>query len=565
MALTKVSGAIASKNGITLFFPTGQSAVYGQDSWRTGDLLKAVLLPLASAGGEPIEVDLEEFSLAKIIQEATGGAMKVEEKVEDGVSKIALTTAAGDKLENAQTLTEHIERAAYEGSPGLAAFLERFAKVQHKDTAQEVLRFMEKVDLPLADDGCLVLYKFLDAASDEGYYVDHHTKKVRQRIGSRVYMDKKDYLDTRDSCGTGLHVCAASYGQYGNRILLVKVRPEDVVAVPHHESSKMRVLAYHIVAALDQGSHEAVSAKRSALTAKGAKGVVAEVIAGQHIGVIEEVLVGRQGEHTVKVLEKVEVTAPRNKARVIKSKPKAVDPKTIKKAIRNAKQAVTDVQAGNEPQVAPGLVKDALVKIDGMGKAVPVAAVDGGTALVSGAWVSIDRLTVTAAPSPAPQQTEPTGTEPWQLAKPGDIVRIVGSSKLPDGDYSVERVSNDGRASRVRVKSVQFGSLGVNNTLVKAIVTKAEDIPAQSPAPPSPVPMQPSASAQAQNVKTAPRIKEGRRAEAPVQTITPEYRAKLDKAQEMLSAGATLRQIDKALGMCRKSLARHIALGNLKG
>jgi hypothetical protein len=33
--------------------------------------------------------------------------------------------------------------------------------------------------------------------------------------------------------------------------------------------------------------------------------------------------------------------------------------------------------------------------------------------------------------------------------------------------------------------------------------------------------------------------------------------------QEMLKAGSTLRQVGKALGMCRKSLARHIALGNI--
>lgn len=498
MALTKVSGAIASKNGITLFFPTGQSAVYGQDNWRTGDLLKAVLLPLAAAEGEPIEVDLDDFNLAKVVKEATGGAMEIEEKVEDGVSKIAITTAQG-KLENAQTLTNHIERAAYEGSPGLAAFLERFAKVDHKDTAQEVLRFMEKVDLPLADDGCLVLYKFLDAATDEGYYVDHHTKKVRQRIGSRVYMDLKDYQNDRSSCGVGLHVCAASYGQYGDRILLVKVRPEDVVAVPHHESSKMRVLAYHIVAALDQASHTAVSAKLSALTAKGAKGIVAEVVAGQHIGVIEEVLVGKNGEHTVKMLKKVEVTAKRNKARVIKSKPKPVDPKAVKKAIKAAKKVVTDTAAGVEYQPVPGLVKGASVKLDGTGRPVLVDGVDGNTALVKGYWVSIERLTVVAAPSPALIVTE---------------------------------------APALATSTVQS--------------KKVETPPAPSP------------HAQEQIVAAAPRIKQGRQLEVPVATITPEYRAKLDKAQEMLNAGATLRQIDKALSMCRKSLARHIALGNLR-
>lgn len=140
---------------------------------------------------------------------------------------------------------------------------------------------------------------------------------------------------------------------------------------------------------------------------------------------------------------------------------------------------------------------------------------------------------------------------------PGDAVRVVGSKKIPVGLYEFGRVSDDGRASRVRVKCEQFGSLGIPNTLVKELVKKA---PAESPAI---VTAKPLASAQAVNVQNGARIKEGRKQEAPVQTITPEYRAKLDKAQAMLKDGATLRQVDKALGMCRKSLTRHIALGNI--
>ena len=92
-------------------------------------------------------------------------------------------------------------------------------------TAEEVLKFMEKVDLPLADDGSIILYKFLDKhPSKPGYYVDHHTRKVEQRIGSRVYMELADYTKSRAECATGLHVCAKDYGQYGGEILLVKVR-----------------------------------------------------------------------------------------------------------------------------------------------------------------------------------------------------------------------------------------------------------------------------------------------------------------------------------------------------
>jgi hypothetical protein len=502
MASIQVSGAIASKNGVTLFTPSGESMVYGQDSWRTGDLLKAVLIPLAESNGQPITVELERFSLKQAIEQATGGAVKVEEKVEDGVSKVALQV--GEKaIAKTETLMEHLERAAYEGSPGLGKFLESYATVDHLSTAQEVLKFMEKVDLPLADDGCIILYKFLDRhPSKPGYYVDHHTKKVEQRIGSRVYMQAADYQRNRNSCGVGLHVCAKDYGQYGNEILLVKVRPSDVVAVPDHESSKMRVLAYHIVAKLNDEAHKAVSEKRSALTAKGTKGIVAEIIAGQHVGVIEEVKVGKMGAFEVKVLAPEEQEKPvRNPVRKLKVKPKKIDPKEVKAAIKQAKE------------------------------------------------------TKAAAPLP-------TSGEPWAIARVGDFVRVEGSGKIPDGEYEVDRVSNDGRASRVRVKCEQFGSLGINNTLVKSVRARAADVvdaKAPSPAPTT----QATGEQQAEMVKNAARIKEGRKTEKAVQTITPEYRAKLDRAQEMLKNGSTLRQVDAALGMCRKSLARHIALGNI--
>jgi hypothetical protein len=437
MASIQVSGAIASKNGVTLFTPQGESMVYGQDSWRTGDILQAVLIPLAQSGGQPITVEIEQFSLAKAIEQATNGAVKVEEKIEEGVSKVALQI--GNKsIAETKTLADHIERAAYEGSPGLGKFLEEYAKVDHLSTSDEVLRFMEKVDLPLADDGCIILYKFLDKhPTKAGYYVDHHTKKVEQRIGSRVYMELADYSKSRAECASGLHVCAKDYGQYGSEVLLVKVRPTDVVAVPDHESSKMRVLAYHIVARLNDEAHKAVADKRSALTAKGTKGIVAEIVAGQHIGVIEEVKVGKMGAFEVKVLAADEQVKPtRNAVRKLKAKPAKIDPKEVKEAIKAAKAV--------------------------------------------------------QAPSPAPKPKK-------------DSFRAAG----PTGQATDEK--------------------------------------------------------QAEVVKNAARIKEGRREEKPVQSLTPEYRAKLDKAQEMLSGGATLRQIDAALGMCRKSLARHIALGNLIG
>lgn len=546
----QVSGAIASKNGVTLFTPTGDSKVYGQDSWRTGDLLKAVLIPLANSGGQPITVELDDFSLADRIKQITGGAVQAKETVENGVSKVALTVG-GKTIEDTGTLNKQLQRALYEGSPGLGKFLERYAKVDHMDTAQEVLRFMEKLDLPLADDGCMVLYKFLDTAPGKpGYYVDHHTRKVMQRVGSRVYMDIKDYRKDRSQCATGLHVCSKDYGQYGNKILIVKVRPEDIVAVPHHEGGKMRVLAYHIVASLDDEVHALVANRKSALSAKNAQGIIAKVIAGQHTGIIEEVLVGAQGQHTVKVLDKEIVTAERNALRKVEEKVVAIDPKAVREAIDASKS---------------GVIVGEQADMDGV--PVFVREIDGRKALVAmrpkhghGTWVSISRLTpiakkvedvvetvkpVKVSPPRFAERApvESAGTEPWQLAKPGDTVRVEGSQKIADGDYVVDRVSNDGRSSRCRVKCEKFGSLGVQNTLIKAIV-------AQKPEAPS-IEMKVEAAVN----KAGEAIKTIADATFDKATI---YANKLARATELHKAGKSLREIEKELRMCRKALSKHL-------
>ncbi|MBY0261292.1 MAG: hypothetical protein K2Q20_03065, partial [Phycisphaerales bacterium] len=245
-----VTGAIVSKNGVTLFTATGQSHVFGSESWRTAAILDEVMLPLAKSGGEPIEIDLDKFSLAKQIEAATGGALKVEEKIENGVSKIAIETASGARIENAEALEKQIAQVAVDGSPGLARFVERFARLDHKHTADELLDFVKKMDLPIADDGCIVVYKFLDKKGGDTY-ADKHTGRVIQRLGSRVSMPLKNIDQSRTQCSTGLHVCSAAYGSYGDTVFLAKVDPADVVAIPIQEQGKMRVSAYHLVAKLD--------------------------------------------------------------------------------------------------------------------------------------------------------------------------------------------------------------------------------------------------------------------------------------------------------------------------
>lgn len=133
---------------------------------------------------------------------------------------------------------------------GLSKFFERMAIIQDKTphTAQELLKFLEKGDLPIADDGSIIAYKLVFKEKD--YFVDCHTRKVKQNIGSIISMDPS-LVDPnrRIECSAGFHIARRDYlkSMYGDTILLVKFNPEDVVAVPIYEPSKIRVSSYKVI------------------------------------------------------------------------------------------------------------------------------------------------------------------------------------------------------------------------------------------------------------------------------------------------------------------------------
>src|SRR5690606_843747 len=118
------------------------------------------------------------------------------------------------------------------------------------------------------------------------------TRRVKQRIGSFVHMDE-NLVDPnrRNECSNGLHVARRGYvGNFnGDAIVLAKVRPEDVIAVPEYDANKMRVCGYHIVAELTPAQYEAINQNRPITDAAGGGELLAKVIAGDHIGIIEKV------------------------------------------------------------------------------------------------------------------------------------------------------------------------------------------------------------------------------------------------------------------------------------
>ncbi|MGL4616476.1 MAG: hypothetical protein ACRCVV_21815 [Shewanella sp.] len=134
-------------------------------------------------------------------------------------------------------------------------------------SVQDVLKFVEKGDLPLTDAGDIIIYKRLNSYISETTFQvgdelitgptfrDCHSGKVHQWEGCLVRMDDSLVDSNRKvDCSHGLHVCTKSYlgTFFGNALIVGILRPEDIIAVPIGNVSKVRTSAYHIVAALSK-------------------------------------------------------------------------------------------------------------------------------------------------------------------------------------------------------------------------------------------------------------------------------------------------------------------------
>jgi hypothetical protein len=376
-----VTGAITAKESVTLFFADGTSETLSQDNYRTGDIVAKVLPALvanvAAGNDNGVELDLSTFSVSKDVAKLTNGNVKVEENLSGDV-----TVKVGGKTVDGQALLPHIERAKVDGSKGFANFMKKFGEIRRQHTCDELLKFMQNADLPFADDGAIIGYKILSKTEEEGVYVDPHTRKVRQRLGSLVYMpDSKVDGNRRVLCSTGLHIASRRYigGFWGSeRVLcLVRIQPKDVIAVPLNESSKMRVAAYHIVKVLSEADAQALVQDRSVSIHDHPEALklLEEVVGGDHTPMIERIEVGSYGEHKITPIEVKPVQIERRKKKAAKvsrmDKPKSeitakalrVEPKDIRvlnKMIQN-KPHLADL----EPKYLRKLIKAQRMLNDG--------------------------------------------------------------------------------------------------------------------------------------------------------------------------------------------------------
>lgn len=249
-------------NGFVKFFRVAKKALGLGGNTPTLKHIESISLPL-----DQYSLSNEEETIVAVV-EPEKPVIPVLDAVTDEADTISQEDleAAADKydelvkeakadptiLVGAEKLKNQIKHFSQTDNPkGFKHFMERLATVikNRKHTADELLDFLSHADLPIADDGAIVAYKRL-RRHKEGF-VDSHTGKVIQNIGWRVFM-KTEMVDPdrRRECSNGLHVGRRDYmGSFsGDAIVIIKVYPEDVVAVPQdYRGAKMRCSGYNIV------------------------------------------------------------------------------------------------------------------------------------------------------------------------------------------------------------------------------------------------------------------------------------------------------------------------------
>lgn len=98
---------------------------------------------------------------------------------------------------------------------------------------QGLYEWLEKSNLPITEDGQIIAYKIVRED-----YLDIKTRTFDHSVGKIVEQPRNQCDEDPDrTCSAGLHFCSAEYLPHygtepGNRVVIVKVHPRDVVAFP---------------------------------------------------------------------------------------------------------------------------------------------------------------------------------------------------------------------------------------------------------------------------------------------------------------------------------------------
>lgn len=136
----------------------------------------------------------------------------------------------------------------------LARFLERLMKNPTNTAIDEMYKWLESGNLPICEDGCFLAFKVVEEDFASGHRAPDGSK-VYNRPGEIVEMPREQVDPSRHAtCSSGLHFCSWQYLPHfgytstGSRVVVLKIAPEDVVAIPYdYNNSKGRAWRYLVL------------------------------------------------------------------------------------------------------------------------------------------------------------------------------------------------------------------------------------------------------------------------------------------------------------------------------
>lgn len=143
-----------------------------------------------------------------------------------------------------------------------ARFLEKVMCNPSYRSRESLFNFLEHFETPITEDGDFLAFKRV-----RGDFMDIHSGTMDNSPGKVVEMPRyKVDDDSQRTCSAGLHACASSYlGSFyartdGYKVVVVKINPRDVVAVPYdYQFSKMRVCRYKVISEADEAKVDTIS------------------------------------------------------------------------------------------------------------------------------------------------------------------------------------------------------------------------------------------------------------------------------------------------------------------
>ena len=239
--------ALVTPSAVTFTAPDGKSHTVLASDAETFEAVKAKVKEIQAADSDETMAVLHQ----ELVQIVEAVANKINAA---GLGKVTVEAGVvyyeGEPVHS--VLAERIIWGLDEGfdmTPYIA-FLNNLMENPSKQSVQEIFSFIEASKMGITEDGHILGYKRV-----RNNFHDIHSGKFDNSPGQVVEMRRNAVNDDRtQTCSTGLHFCAMSYlpsfgAGEGNKIVIVKVNPRDIVSVPvDYSFAKARACRYEVVA-----------------------------------------------------------------------------------------------------------------------------------------------------------------------------------------------------------------------------------------------------------------------------------------------------------------------------